>query len=513
MRLSELSAVGSLASTDLLEVTDTSDTTDSPEGTTKKATVDQFATYLRAPVTQAAWYVDPVSGLDTNDGTTSGTALLTLAELNRRWGQGCSFPGASVGGSLLATVVYVMGNVPDTDPLRVNAFLPKTSMLVIEGVVTAGSTGTINAVTALDRTTNQAWQITPDIALTVGDRIRINAGANLDQIFWVAKDLGGGVYRISQPSSIGTIATAASGVPTSGSVSVNDTFVIETLPQMAIAELNVNAMNSTIPRPCISFRNVQLQGAVSSLAFMLTGNALWVFKGCYFNNTSAGVGAGSAVQFFANCQFENIVGGNALTVMVCARYACVLGGLVRGSMIVGPGGSLCLGGDLLVQGPGAGTSALVSCEGGHLLVGTVGVYDSGGAGIRIGGQQFFSLAAGAPNASCWVYPGASSSSVFYGSGNTGVALAITSGSNGAWGATGKTTAMYATGTAGHFSLGGAVVARAWNDATGAYTEAGGAATISCTWDNLITNSIGAGGFGGSAHNIEKSAHFVKLTDL
>ena len=71
-----------------------------------------------------------------------------------------------------------------------------------------------------------------------------------------------------------------------------------------------------------------------------------------------------------------------------------------------------------------------------------------------------------------------------------------------------------TGTAGDFGFipqqgtaGPVTVARAWNDAVGAYTEAGGVATRTTTWAHFVA-SIGAGGFDFQAHNPATSASIV-----
>jgi hypothetical protein len=53
------------------------------------------------------------------------------------------------------------------------------------------------------------------------------------------------------------------------------------------------------------------------------------------------------------------------------------------------------------------------------------------------------------------------------------------------------------------------VARAWNDAVGAYTEAGGVATRTTTWAHFVA-AIGAGGFAFEAHNPATDASIVGI---
>jgi hypothetical protein len=71
-----------------------------------------------------------------------------------------------------------------------------------------------------------------------------------------------------------------------------------------------------------------------------------------------------------------------------------------------------------------------------------------------------------------------------------------------------------TGTGGDFgfvNVNGATitVGRAFNDPTGAYTEAGGPATRATTWANFAA-AIGGGGFGFQAHCVQTNASIVGL---
>lgn len=61
--------------------------------------------------------------------------------------------------------------------------------------------------------------------------------------------------------------------------------------------------------------------------------------------------------------------------------------------------------------------------------------------------------------------------------------------------------------ANDFKLVGKTVARAWDDTTGAYTEAGGVATRATTWAHLA-GSIASGGFAGNAIDVATGASIV-----
>jgi len=103
-------------------------------------------------------------------------------------------------------------------------------------------------------------------------------------------------------------------------------------------------------------------------------------------------------------------------------------------------------------------------------------------------------------------------SLIWGNGNAGLGVAVGPGATG-----GLTAALgfvpSVTGTLGDFGFigenGGAAVtvARAWNEAAGAYTEAGGPATRTTTWAHFAA-TIGAGGFGFAAINPATNAALI-----
>jgi hypothetical protein len=108
--------------------------------------------------------------------------------------------------------------------------------------------------------------------------------------------------------------------------------------------------------------------------------------------------------------------------------------------------------------------------------------------------------------------GVEAPSLIWGNGNTGLGVAVGPGATGGLSAT-VGSVPTVTGTLGDFGFigqnGGAVVtvARAWNEAVGAYTEAGGVATRTTTWAHFAA-AIGAGGFGFQAHNPATGADLV-----
>lgn len=103
--------------------------------------------------------------------------------------------------------------------------------------------------------------------------------------------------------------------------------------------------------------------------------------------------------------------------------------------------------------------------------------------------------------------------LIWGNGNTGVGVHVRPGASIALGSKTNGTSPTVTGTAGDFAFGAVdsltniTVARAWNNAVGAYTEAGGVATRTTTWAHF-TATLGVGGFNFQAHCLESGSALV-----
>lgn len=88
------------------------------------------------PTNQVTWHINAVTGVDTNDGLTAGTALKTIAQLGLRWrgtaGGGRPILSPSVGTSI---TVFLDSDFNDTDPLSVilDVDIDDGSVLLIEG--------------------------------------------------------------------------------------------------------------------------------------------------------------------------------------------------------------------------------------------------------------------------------------------------------------------------------------------------------------------------------------------
>ncbi len=136
-------------------------------------------------VTQAAWFVDSVAGLDTNTGS-STSPLKTVAELQTR------FEAKRI---VQNTTITLIGTFT-TDVVALQCTQAAGTSLVVTAAATLQTTGAVTAFTALNGATDQDAEVTDATvtwALHVGRRIRLTSGANVGAIATVLKDLGAGV--------------------------------------------------------------------------------------------------------------------------------------------------------------------------------------------------------------------------------------------------------------------------------------------------------------------------------
>jgi len=112
------------------------------------------------PTTQIAWFINALTGSDTNDGASPATALKTVAELGRRWrgtaGGGRPVLSPATGSTITVTLA---SDIPVSDPLApildVDIDSPGATpvSLIIKGSAkTAAVVGTLNTASAFART-------------------------------------------------------------------------------------------------------------------------------------------------------------------------------------------------------------------------------------------------------------------------------------------------------------------------------------------------------------------------
>ena len=159
---------------------------------------------------QVTWWVDlrgtlPTSS-DQNDGLTAGTALLTKAEIARRWG---SWAPRLDG---IAVQVNFLGNdVDGSDPWLAEPILTGGASLGLVGTApVAAFTGTLLAVTAKARASNQALESTfTTTSGALASNMRLVNTTRGNSVAYAVRDTGGGNWLLSQPFAPPPIGSAA----------------------------------------------------------------------------------------------------------------------------------------------------------------------------------------------------------------------------------------------------------------------------------------------------------------
>ena len=179
------------------------------------------------------WYLDGVTGSDANSGTTAALPLRTGAELLRRLGPYAIWR---------ASVTIHIGAGGLSDALTVRGLRAAADVNVdVIGTPTAVLTDTVSAYSAYSHATPVETRITAtttaDMTPYQGMRARITSGSTaLGAVFWVAKVAPGGaannVFSTNRGCRIDATNTSALFNTSHLQPSANDTFVIESLPQV-----------------------------------------------------------------------------------------------------------------------------------------------------------------------------------------------------------------------------------------------------------------------------------------
>ncbi len=203
------------------------------------------------------WYIDGVSGSDTNNGITSGTPLKTGAELALRLG-----PYAKWGQSV---TIHVLANgMIDALVLR-GSMLNAGTFLDIIGTPTVLATDTLGTFAAVNHATPVAAQLTGttiiDWTSYVWRRIRITSGTRAGAVCWIAKVNPGGVgvatARVSPPVRIDTASNTT--VIAQAPLVAGDPFVVESLPSIPSMMIEVDGPINTALTTQYSKRQVTFQ--------------------------------------------------------------------------------------------------------------------------------------------------------------------------------------------------------------------------------------------------------------
>lgn len=170
--------------------------------------------------TQAAWFVDPIDGDDTNNGETAATAIATMAELQRRIGS------AYINQD---TTITLLNDIPDADFFGFRGSLgPAAFLRLVGGNPTVLGTGVLTGVTPEVPAAGTRGSITIagfDFSPFIGERVRVTAGVNAGIVAWIEGVTGGN-------------ATAYVSAPidppnyTNADFTIGDTIVIEQLTKV-----------------------------------------------------------------------------------------------------------------------------------------------------------------------------------------------------------------------------------------------------------------------------------------
>jgi hypothetical protein len=372
-------------------------------------------------VTQEAWFIDPVSGNDSNSGLTSGTALKTLAEMYSRWGPAPKLL-ASVSGFITVTLMSAPGI---NDPIILSGDLGPDTNLMYKGAASTVRSGTFSAVTALNSATNQAWEVDDsarDWTTDLNKRIKnTTAGANLGQVAWVAKSIGGTSARISQPAFIDAATIHGYTGPTVGVFSTSDTYIVEDITEAYLASvIRVGRFegNELVHPGRVFFQDIYFKNSVGGT--LIQQCASLVFLGCRFDNSYLEHALAPA---FMNCNLGNGIG-------IFESEMSTITGMIAGDMNIASGSKVYMQ-NWLVQG------ATIYLFGGDVvLTGTLGIFDSAADAINVG---YASYGKGSLDAGL----------ALFGSGNAGHGVNI-----GPLGSLAYATTPTITGTAGNVVIDG-----------------------------------------------------------
>jgi hypothetical protein len=193
------------------------------------------------------WYIDGVTGDDTNSGTVIGSPIKTGAELLRRLGPYAMWPQS--------VTVHVLANgMIDALILRGAMMVAGTHLDILGTPTQLADAGTIATYAPRNHATPIADEITSTL---IADwtpyqwaRVRVTGGANTDVVTWVAK---------SNPAGVG-VATARISKPCSVNTTSN-TSIVNTVPVLAVGNPVVIEQLPIIPAVCI-----YLDGPVSVTA-------------------------------------------------------------------------------------------------------------------------------------------------------------------------------------------------------------------------------------------------------
>lgn len=437
------------------------------------------------------WFVDPVAGNDENTGATALTALRTLAELGRRWGDG---PVQQIGDPGLAINLTIVNDIPDPDALVLRpVFGPDTALRIFGGVSATLRTGTVTGYTAQVPGLNQPAQL-DDAAFVgaweLGERLRITTpGPTFNSMCQVQNDLGGGSCNVSVPAYADEATFTT--VPTPIAPVIGNAYAVERLRRVPIGFTKLQP--SEWPAgfvPVIDFVDCNLVPVTAPPGFFQNLNFVegegtpymeLVLYQCTIDLSCSMRGVVAVNSFFRVPQIElrqsaQINGGGAWVVPGTPAYIFFSATDVYSTI------------DYNFQSWGPSFIAVSQGVVASFAVfnASASIFNPGGHAVRIGNPGVY----GPPTK--FRFRG-----LLWGTGSLGVGLYVAASSS-----VESQAVPTITGGAGDWTTYDAVQCRPFDDAAGAYT----AAPIAPSWAAFVA-PIGLGvGFNFNAHNVAHDSH-------
>lgn len=325
--------------------------------------------------TQEQWFIDPVGGNDSFDGSTSLRALKSMGELARRLKN--QFINQT-------TTIWVLNDVPRTDAPLFQFHVGEFGFVRFRGQRETLRNGTFTSTTSLDVNNNQAVEVV-DSTLTdswtnlglLGKRIRItSSGARENAIAWIAKDLGSKQARTSvflENPWTKIEAGDANYVPLANpDPQVDDEYVVEELTNIEILQLDIVADSTWVDAADqrLVFEDLQIardQKHMNPIR-VLTSYFGVVFVGCDLFNV---VPISSGPLAYVGCK---MVGFQSYG----SSWLQLYGGLCIGSLSIPPGSLYHCHGIPMAQG-------ITVTVRGLLHANLFGIFDSPSHGVSVYG--------------------------------------------------------------------------------------------------------------------------------
>lgn len=260
---------------------------------------------------QTAWFIDPASGNDEADGSTSGTAIKTTLELHRRI---TANPVVRV-----PTTITVLASLPATECWVADFTVDNQGgSLWLKGTRTTAFSGTLSAKVDLSTASGNGVTAKATSTWTVANEIgRLIKDVTNTRFSFVAADLGAAQAKLAPWLTINESQGSAS--PTEGNTTVGAAVETYTLPTVSRGQVTFHgaavagAAAGTIVVSDLDFANV------ATYASHITAiNAPVCWQNCKFGNSWKFAGGthnlincyqASSSAFLDYCPFIRICGG------------------------------------------------------------------------------------------------------------------------------------------------------------------------------------------------------------